>query len=153
MPEVLRHFPVAQVWISPAEQKQPTAATRVLESSGVPITVVHTGQTATMGEVQVVALAPQLSDGVGEGSTGLNDASIVTLSTVDGVTVLGLGDLEHAGQRELASRLSSRLAHRARPVVLARGHLHRTRGCPPRRRSEGRPGRGGSQQHVRAPLS
>jgi len=107
VPEVLRHFPVAQVWISPAEQKQPTAATRVLESSGVPITVVHTGQTATMGEVQVVALAPQLSDGVGEGSTGLNDASIVTLSTVDGVTVLGLGDLEHAGQRELASRLSS----------------------------------------------
>ena len=103
--EVIAQVPVTQVWISPAEHEEPTAATRAFEAAGVPMTVVHTGQTAVVGDVRVVVLAPD-RDSVGEGSTGLNDASVVTLSTVGGVTVLGLGDLEHEGQRALAARLS-----------------------------------------------
>jgi competence protein ComEC len=104
LPQVLGQIPITQAWISPAESEEPTAATRALEASGVPITVVHTGARAKVGAVTVTALAPG-GDAVGEGSTGLNDASIATLSTVEGVTVLGLGDLEHEGQRELARRL------------------------------------------------
>jgi competence protein ComEC len=105
VPQVLARVPVKQAWISPAEGEQPTAATRALRVDGVPVTVVHTGQTAVIGDVRVAVLAPD-RDGVGEGSTGLNDASVVTVSTVGGVTVLGLGDLEHEGQRALAARLS-----------------------------------------------
>jgi competence protein ComEC len=101
VPAVLDSVSVSAAWISPAEAEQPTASTRALEDAGVPITEVHTGAEATVGAVHVLVLAPD-GDAVGEGSTGLNDASIVTLSTVAGVTVLGLGDLEHEGQRELA---------------------------------------------------
>jgi len=64
--------------------------------------------------VSLTILAPA-HDEVGDGSTGLNDASVVTLATVEGatvgdatagkVTVLGLGDLEHEGQRSLARTL------------------------------------------------
>jgi len=104
LPQVLDHIPVSRAWISPAESEDPTAATRALVAAGVPVTVVHTGSQVTVSGVSVLVLAPQ-GNAVGEGSTGLNDASIATLSTVSGVTVLGLGDLEHEGQRDLARRL------------------------------------------------
>lgn len=104
VPEILNDVPVTAAWISPAEHEQPTAATRALRDAGVPVTVVHSGANAALGDVSVVVLAPD-HDALGEGSTGLNDASIVTLATVSGVTVLGLGDLEHEGQQALARRL------------------------------------------------
>lgn len=103
--EVLDQTPVAKAWISPAEDDRPTAATRALIAANVPVTVVHTGSAAQVGEVTVSVLAPT-GRAVGEGSTGLNDASVVTMASVSGVTVLGLGDLEHEGQRELAQRLA-----------------------------------------------
>ena len=105
LPKVLDDVPVTEAWISPAEAEAPTASTGALTAAGVPVTTVKAGETATFGEVHVTVLAP---DGisVGEGSTGLNDASIVTLADVPGVTVLGLGDLEHEGQQKLAARLS-----------------------------------------------
>jgi competence protein ComEC len=105
LPQVLAEVPVERAWISPAETEEPTESTRALLESGVPVTVAHAGERATVGAVSVLVIAPS-GDAVGEGSTGLNDASVVTLSTVSGVTVLGLGDLEHEGQRELARGLA-----------------------------------------------
>ena len=99
--EVVQETPVSQAWIAPAEPDG-TAATFAAE--GIPTTVVHTGAAVEVGDVRIVALGPR-GDDVGEGSTGLNDASIVTLATVDGVTVLGLGDLERDGQLALARRM------------------------------------------------
>ena len=99
--DVLRGTLVDQAWIAPAEPDE-TAAT--LAAAGIPTTVVHTGATAEVGDVRIVVLGPR-GDDVGEGSTGLNDASIATLATVAGVTVLALGDLESDGQLALARRL------------------------------------------------
>jgi competence protein ComEC len=98
LPKILADVPVAQAWVSPAE---PDATIRELERSGVPVRVASDGDVAEFGDVQVMVLAP-LGPPHGEDNTDLNDASVVTLATVQGVTVLGLGDLEHEGQLELA---------------------------------------------------
>ena len=104
LPQILDETPVTAAWISPAEAAEPTASTRALASAGVPVTVAHAGDREVVGDLSVTLLAPQ-RDTFGDGSTGLNDASIVTLASVDGITVLGLGDLEHEGQRDLARGL------------------------------------------------
>ena len=105
LPQASEDIPIARAWISPAEGARPTGSTRALQRAGVPVTVVHAGDVLAIGDVALTVLAP-VAEAVGEGSTGLNDASVVTLATVDGVTVLGLGDLEHEGQRHLAARLA-----------------------------------------------
>ncbi|MGC4174958.1 ComEC/Rec2 family competence protein [Demequina sp.] len=103
--EVLAEIPVAHAWISPAEHAERAAAELALAAKGVPVEVVHAGVAATVGDADITVLAPG-SDAVGEGSTGLNDASVVTLVQVGGVSILGLGDLEHEGQVALSRQVS-----------------------------------------------
>lgn len=99
--EVLEAVAVAEAWVSPA---QPEETTAVLERAGVPVMTARAGDARVAGWVDIAALAPA-GAATTSGSTGLNDASVVTLASVGGVTVLALGDLEHEGQRALAARL------------------------------------------------
>lgn len=104
VPAIVAAMPVQQAWISPAEASAATAAVRSLTEARVPTTVARAGDAAMVGAVTIAVLAPG-TDRVGEGNTGLNDASIVTLAAVGQLTLLSLGDLEHAGQRALAARI------------------------------------------------
>ncbi len=105
-PEVLADVPVTEAWISPAEQEAPTASTRALARCGG---ARDRGPRGPNGDdwsgARHGARAGRRTP-LARAARGSTTRASSRSPTSAGVTVLGLGDLEHEGQRELAARLS-----------------------------------------------
>jgi len=102
--QVAALVPVTQAWVSARQSEDGADVIAALASRGVPVAEVSQGATAAVGAVSVTVIAPGAQ---GAQSMGVNDASLVTHATVAGVSVLALGDLEHEGQRSLASSMGA----------------------------------------------
>ena len=116
LPQVLAHYPVTQIWVTAVD---PRAGEAAIANGSIPVTTATAGTHATVGEVTIAVLAPHTttaaqaavsqagapSSAEDYGGTDLNDASVVTFASVRGVTVLGLGDLEHQGQLALSQAI------------------------------------------------
>lgn len=120
LPGVLRGRTVERALVSPlAEPAQQAADARAaLRAADVPVSVVGPGVPGAgqAGDVGWRALGPP------PGSASPNDASVVLLLTVDGLTVLALGDAEEVAQDALASRLATDPAARGATVVKVAHH-------------------------------
>ncbi len=102
--QVAARMPVMEAWVSARQSEDGGDVIAALAARGVPLRAVSQGTTAAVGAVNVTVLAPGAQ---GAQSMGVNDASLVTHATVAGVSVLALGDLEHEGQRSLASSMGA----------------------------------------------
>ncbi|MGC4112335.1 MAG: ComEC/Rec2 family competence protein [Nocardioides sp.] len=108
-PGVLAGRRVGQVWVSRL-QDPPDGVSSVEHAAagaGVPTTVAPYSEPRRVGDLTLEALWPlpdSPSAGPGDGSTA-NNASVVLLARVRGVTLLLTGDIEPEGQQRLAATL------------------------------------------------
>ncbi len=81
------------------------AVSRAAGEAGVPVRVPAYGETRQVGDVtlQVLSPLPGVAPVAGAEGDAANDASLVVLAEVGGVTVLLTGDLEPPGQEALAA--------------------------------------------------
>ena len=96
--------PVGELWVSPlaSPSGEAAAAYGLAARHGTPVHTPAPGSAATVGAVGLRVLGPLPPRGVDEdASAAENDASLVVLADVAGLTVLLTGDVEPPGQRAL----------------------------------------------------
>lgn len=104
---LVSRFRIRQVWVSSVApiNRHNSQAIETIKKSGIPMSIVHRGDSTQLGELQIDVLAPPVNRVSGRPSAG-NNSVVIRLST-DAFSLLHLGGIGISGQKALLSGVHS----------------------------------------------
>ncbi|TNF71509.1 MAG: DNA internalization-related competence protein ComEC/Rec2 [Acidobacteria bacterium] len=98
--DIVGYLPVGEIWTAPGWTAT-RCARQLVSKPGLPVRVLWAGESAVVGDWQLLALHPRAGD-----RRGRNDRSLVLAASAAGHCVLLTGDVEAGGERQLIVALA-----------------------------------------------